>query len=509
MRKFFKTVAVVTFFSVCEKFLGFLYRIYLSRTIGAEGVGIYQVALSVFAFLLTVICSGTPITVSRLISKYRSENAHEKVQKIISSALVLTFALSVIVVAACFILGDGISFLFADERCKSIFFIVLPGLIFNSVYAVLRGVFWGNKDFTPYSVIELLEEITMIIVGIILVTAAGTVTEGAISAGTAVLVSYILSFTLASIVFFVRRNRLKNPLPEMKTVLFSSAPVTAMRTVNSLAVSLISVILPLRLVSAGYTEAQSMSLFGAAAGQAIPLLFVPSTLIGSFTLVLIPEISENFYRKNDFAMRNDVERALKFTAIVSCVFIPLFTVCGEEIGILIFDSYECGKYLTASAFLVPFMGLSGITTSILNSIGCEVRTLTYCIVSGVFMLLSIWFLPQFTGIYSLLIGFSFVYVLTTVLNIRLIYKKCAVKPVFMKYFSEVFLVTLPPIALGLIFERFTLKIVGTFLCFLITAAIVCIFYAILCVCTGLFSAEIIKSKLKFKFKKKKVKVKAV
>ena len=45
MKKFFKTVAFVTVFSVCEKCLGFLYRIYLSRSIGAEGVGLYQVSL--------------------------------------------------------------------------------------------------------------------------------------------------------------------------------------------------------------------------------------------------------------------------------------------------------------------------------------------------------------------------------------------------------------------------------------------------------------------------------
>ena len=54
LKKFFKTVAIVTLFSICEKFLGFIYRIFLSRSIGSEGIGIYQVALSVFALLLTV-----------------------------------------------------------------------------------------------------------------------------------------------------------------------------------------------------------------------------------------------------------------------------------------------------------------------------------------------------------------------------------------------------------------------------------------------------------------------
>ena len=203
MRKFFKTVALVTVFSISEKFLGFLYRIYLSRTIGAEGIGLYQVALSVFALLLTICCSGVPITVSRLMTKYRAENREDKVQKVISAGLLFTFLIVLPVLAVFFIFSDKFEFLFADKRCIGIFLVVLPGLIFTSIYSVLRGVFWGDKDFLPYSIIELLEEICMIIIGIILINYATDLYQGAFRAGVAVLCSYVFSFTLAFIVFFI------------------------------------------------------------------------------------------------------------------------------------------------------------------------------------------------------------------------------------------------------------------------------------------------------------------
>ena len=65
----YRTAAYVTAFSVAEKAFGFLYRIILSRTLGSEGMGIYQIALSVFAVLITAASSGIPLTVSRLITK--------------------------------------------------------------------------------------------------------------------------------------------------------------------------------------------------------------------------------------------------------------------------------------------------------------------------------------------------------------------------------------------------------------------------------------------------------
>lgn len=504
MRKFFKAVAIVTVFSVCEKFLGFLYRIYLSRAIGAEGVGTYQVALSVFGFLFTLIASGTPITLSRLMTKYRAENRETQVAKVVSAAICYTLLIAVPVCAVCYCLGDNLSFLFADKRSQKVFFILLPGLIFTSVYSVLRGVFWGNKDFLPYSVIELLEEICMIIVGIIVITFMHDKTNGAIGAGVAVIVSYVLSFTLATVIFFARKNKLANPKTEFKPIILASAPITAMRTVNSLAVSLVSVVLPHRLISAGFTESQAMSLFGAAAGQAIPLLFIPTTLIGSFTLVLIPEISENYYRNNARALKNDVEKAIKFTSVLTCFFIPVFFVCGKHLGVIIFDSTECGEYLTASAYLMLFMGLSNITTSILNSIGCEVQTLLFCVAGGILMLASIWVLPAYIGIYALLVGFSFVYVITTVLNIILLKKKCSEKPAVSKYLILSAATTLPALILGAMTESLLKDILGLFFTFLVCSVVMCVFYGLLAFAFDLISFDIVKGKAKKFFRKKPV-----
>lgn len=506
MRKFFKTVAIVTVFSISEKFLGFLYRIYLSRTIGSQGIGIYQVALSVFALLLTICSSGTPITVSRLMTKYRAEGKEENAKKIISAGITLTLGIALPLCAVFFIFSSSFNFIFADQRCMKIFLIVLPGLVFTSVYSVLRGVFWGDKDFLPYSIIELLEEICMIVVGIILINSATDVFDGAVRAGVAVLVSYIFSFSLATAVFFFRKHRLSNPFGQFKPLLSSAMPITAMRTANSLTVSLVSIILPMRLMVAGFSNNQVMASFGAAMGQAIPLLFIPTTLIGSFTLVLVPEISENFYKKQTYYLKRDVEKSLKFATFLTCLFIPVFAVCGQEIGILVFDSHECGTYLTASAFLMLFMSLSNITTSMLNSMGLENKTLVYFIIGGVIMLFCIWFLPSVCGIYSLLVGFTAIYGLTTLLNLILLNKNCKEKPRYLKFMLCASALLIPTLLFGFMLEKILVRSLGSFLTLLVCGSAMMVFNALLYFGFNLLSAKLIFSKLKLNFKKKKTAV---
>lgn len=501
LKNFFRTVAIVTLFSICEKFLGFIYRIFLSRSIGSEGIGIYQVALSVFALLLTICSSGTPITVSRLMTKYKAENRIDKVRSVISAGISFTLMLSVPLCVLFFAFHEYLGGLFADPRCLKVFLVILPALIINSLYAVFRGVFWGEKDFLSYSVLELLEETCMIIVGIFLITRAKDIYQGAYYAGVAVAISYVFSFSLAIFVFFFRRNRLVNPKPELKPLIYSAVPVTAMRTASSLATSLVSILLPLRLVSAGYTNAQALSLFGSASGQAMPILFIPTTLIGSFTLVLIPEISENFYLHRHNSLKTDVEKAVKFTVFLSCLFVPVFTVCGEEIGILIFDSYECGKFLSASAFLMVFMGLSSVTTSILNSLGLEKQTLLFFIIGAFLMLFSVFFLPKLLGIYSLLVGYAFVYVLTTVLNLVLIQKHCQSKPQYKTFLVKAIGFLLPTVLMGFMLEKMLLPVVGSVASLFIICICLCVFISALFLGFGLIDVKFLG--VKFSARKRK------
>ena len=462
MKGFFKTVAVITVFSVCEKLLGFLYRIFLSRSVGAEGVGLYQVALSIFGLIFTVVSSGVPITVSRLMTKYRAEGRKDKERKVITAGLFITLSFSLPVAIAVFFFKDNLGFLFADERCADIFVVLTFGLTFTSLYSVFRGVFWGNKDFIPYSVIELLEEICMIIVGIILISRAGDVFTGAYYAAIAVVVSFTFSFSLAVATFFIRKNKLSDPRSEIKPLLKSATPITAMRTANSLIVSLVSAVLPARLIASGYTKSQAMSAFGAAVGQAVPILFIPSTLISAFIVVLVPELSENFYRGNRVKVKSDVSKAVKFTCFISSLFIPAFFCCGKEIGLIVFGSSESGDFLTASSFMMVFMGTSVITTSILNSVGKENSTLIYYIAGTGLMLLSVWILPAFIGVYSLTVGYLCVYTLTTALNIRLIGKTCGVKPTYLKFAAFSLLFCIPCCIFGALLKNVLTAVMPTF-----------------------------------------------
>ncbi|MEW5935534.1 MAG: oligosaccharide flippase family protein, partial [Bacillota bacterium] len=65
-------IAVLSVAGFVAKLLGAAYRIPLTRLIGAEGVGIYQLAYPVYVTLLSVARAGIPVAISKLVSEYHA-----------------------------------------------------------------------------------------------------------------------------------------------------------------------------------------------------------------------------------------------------------------------------------------------------------------------------------------------------------------------------------------------------------------------------------------------------
>ena len=453
----YRTAVYVTAFSIAEKFFGFAYRIVLSRTLGAEGMGLYQTALSVFALLATVAASGIPLTVSRLITKYRAKNNKNAQHAVVTAALLAAVCFSVPVFCLLFFGHSLFDFLFTDSRCMSILLILLPSLTFNSVYSVLRGAMWGNKKFLPYCVIDLAEELCMIGCGVLLVTQMTSVFDGARRVALAVVLSYLLSFTLAAAYFFFKGGKLRSPRRQLRPLLASALPLTGMRTSNAVVGTLISLLLPARLIAAGMSSEQAMGAIGTAMGMSMPVLSIPATLIGSLALVMVPELAENYYRGQTEKLRGNIERALKITVLITCLLIPPLFALGEDAGLILFGSRQSGEIIRNCCIILLPTGLSMITTSILNSLGYEKKTFLLFFAGAAVMLLCVWFLPQWCGVYAVIIGSGASACVTAALNLAVIAK--TVGKVRYKKYTLVAAASMFPAALFAVLLRGTLAAV--------------------------------------------------
>ena len=421
----YKSAAQVTVFSTVEKLLSFVYRIILSRSIGAEGLGIYHICLSVFSVFLTAASSGIPVTVSRLIAKNNANGNEKGKHAVVTAGVVCTLAFTVPAALVLFLARNLYSALFPDRNVVNIFLWLMPGLIITSIYAVMRGSFWGTKQFLPYSVIELLENAVMVACGCVLISFATTPISGAKFAIWAVLISYIFSFAVSVGWYMLKGGRFVNPKKQLKPLLAASLPITAMRTSTSLLNSIVAMFLPAFLsMVCGYTDSEAVALYGIVCGMSVPMLFTPNSLIGSIAVVVAPEMSENYYAKRYELLKKDVEKTVRASVLIATVLIPVFFTLGHDLGIFFFDNEFSGTILSRFSFMMLPMCLSMITTTMLNSMNYEVRTLIYFFIGAAGMLACILLLTSKLGISAYVVGLTLSFIITAALNLRLLHKQC-------------------------------------------------------------------------------------
>lgn len=421
MKSIFKAVATVTIFSVITRTLGFFFRIFLSRKLGAEGMGLYQMASSVLGIFMTLISSGIPLTTAKLVSKYESQNELVKRNKVVTSALVVALFVAVFSSIFILILKSVWNIVLTDSRAVEILIILIPSIIFSAIYAVFRGALWGKNDYFSCGLTELLEQIIRFALTFIMLL---TISDFFVATKYSAIAFNITCLASAIITLFIylKKGKLNFHKGEYKNVIKSAAPITGVRLANSLVQPLTTLIIPTMLILSGYTTSEAVSSFGVIMGMTFPMLFVPMSIVGSISMVLIPSIS-SMMSKNDYtSIENNINNSIKVSTFISMLFIPLYLSVGNLIGIVLYDNALSGILLQLSAVCVLPITTCNLTGSILNALNMEVKSFVNYIIGSVVLFVSLIVLTPIIQINSIIVSFFLSMTIISLLNLHKIKK---------------------------------------------------------------------------------------
>ncbi|MCH5165950.1 MAG: oligosaccharide flippase family protein [Clostridiales bacterium] len=372
-----KAVLTLTAFTVAERMLGFLFKIYLSREIGAVGMGIYSVAQSFFFVLLTLLTSGIPLVVSKLTAKDKTVGG-----SICSAALIFELFTALIVCSAVLVFQKPIGSLFAERQSMTLVMIMLPALVFSGVYSAFRGVLWGEKKFTSVSIVELIEQIARITCCIVLF---GMFKDKIKAVALSMSFACLVSAAFCALFFLAGKRKLKSPKGHIKPLISTSLPITLSRTTSSINNYITAIAIPFLLITSGLNSEQSMYVFGSCVGMALPLLYLPITVVGSLAFVMIPTLSEAYAAGDKKNMRRQIEGALSFSVIMAAIVLPSYMALGEPLGKFIYNNIDAGIFLKKSAWLLLPLSFENIASSMLNSLDLERKSLINYLVGAAVM----------------------------------------------------------------------------------------------------------------------------
>ncbi|MGL4790293.1 MAG: oligosaccharide flippase family protein, partial [Anaerotignaceae bacterium] len=150
--------------NIITRLMGFYYRIYMSRAIGAEGIGLYQLIMPIYMLTWSITSSGLTTTVSKLTAQENAKGKEGNSKRILKIAVVISLVLSLILSVGTFIFADFIAVnIIKDVRTGFSLKILSFALPFMSLGSCIRGSFLGRqKQFYPAAA-QVLEQTVKIV----------------------------------------------------------------------------------------------------------------------------------------------------------------------------------------------------------------------------------------------------------------------------------------------------------------------------------------------------------
>ena len=141
--------------------MGFVLRLWISRLLGAEALGVMELASGVHMLALTPAAAGLPQAVSRLTAKARDQRGREAV---LYAGRRLALTLGFVLTPIYLILSPFLAQWMGDERALPALLLFAPCMLTVGLSSVYDGSFFGQGRALPPALSEGAEQATRLAV---------------------------------------------------------------------------------------------------------------------------------------------------------------------------------------------------------------------------------------------------------------------------------------------------------------------------------------------------------
>lgn len=381
-----------------SRVIGFFYRIFLSRTIGAEGIGIYQLIFPLLALCISLTSSGIQTAVSKFTAEKYGSGRTGEAFLCLYAGFFLSIASSL---SACTFLcryADALAAGYLDEpRCAPLIRIMAYSLPFSAVHACANGYYYGMKKAAVPAVSQLLEQVVRV-ASVYVIALIYTEKGAALSADIAVwgIVCGEIFSALFCITVLPFQKKQGHFIGMLKNIALFSLPLTANRVALNFFQSLEALMIPSRLRLFGYTQSEALSVFGILTGMALPMILFPNVVTNSVSVMLLPAISEARAKHDHLRIQKAIKKTIESCMILGLMSTLFFLLSGRFIGEYVFGNTLAGTFICTLSWICPFLFLSTTLTSILHGLGRPTTTFLLNLLSSGIRILGIYaFIPMF------------------------------------------------------------------------------------------------------------------
>lgn len=424
---------------VLVKIIGFLYRIFLSRTMGAEELGIYQLIFPVFSVCFALSASGLSTGISKYVAQLH-DNGKGQLQYFYSG-----IAISLFLSMLCFLFLQMYApwiarYILLEQRCSELVRFLSYSVPLSAVHACINSYYYGRQKAVVPAVSQLIEQISRVASVWLFYSIASASGRGMTAASAAIGLSVgegaaclfcLTAFSLRNTVSLKAQHFYSPFISSVlhnsffsagKTIFFYALPLTTNRLSLTLFSSLETILIPGALRNFGYSSSEALRTYGVLTGMALSVIYFPTVFSNSVSVMILPYISE----ASSLGEVKKIKRSIHLT-ITGSVFLGffctgIFLLFGNFIGIQLFHNALAADFIKVLSWICPFLFLGSVLSSVLHGLGHPMLPFLLNLGGCGIRIFFIYYLIPVMGLEAYLIGILVSQVVCAIGSILCVYK---------------------------------------------------------------------------------------
>ena len=400
------------------------FQVYLSGRIGAAGIGLLQLVLSVGGLALTAGMAGIRTATMYLTAEELGKRRPENVRWVLAGCMRYSLLCSFVIAVALYSFAPMIATGWIGESGVTgvvrLFAFFLP---VNCLCGVMVGYFTAANRIGTLSAVEVAEQVCTMGLTITLlhfladgdpVRACAIVVMGSGMGG---------CFTLLCLLYLRNKEHALSGAPiSVRRRLFETAvPLALADDLKSGISTAENLMVPKRLALCRRI-ADPLAAFGMVCGMVFPVLMFPAAILFGLAELLIPELARCAAAGSQMRIQYLARRSLRLAMLYGCLFCGLLFLLSEELCLWLYDNREAGVYLRRFALLAPMLYCDAITDAMIKGLGQQTACVRYNILTSTLDVLFLYLLLPTYGMEGYLFSFLVTHLINFILSVRRLLK---------------------------------------------------------------------------------------
>ena len=420
----FYSALLLTGVNLLLRLVGTSFQVYLSGRIGAAGIGLLQLVMSVGGLAMVAGMAGIRTSTMYLTAEELGHHKSGGVTWVLSGCFLYSICISGTIAALLYIFAPQIAtHWIGDIRTMDALRLFAASVPATCLCGVMCGYFTAANRIGTLAVVEIAEQFCSMALTMSLLTLwAGN--DPARACQCVILGSFAGScLTLLCLVSLRFRERPQSGerISLRSRLMQTAIPLGAADVLKSGINTTENLMVPKRLALNTLVE-NPLAAFGCVSGMVFPILMFPACILFGLAELLIPELARCAAAGSTGRIRYLVKRSLKISMLYGLLFGGLMVLLAEPLCMRFYQSPEAGKFLRLYGLLTPMLYCDALTDAMTKGLGQQKACVRYNILTSALDVVFLYVLLPSYGMNGYFVSFLITHVINFLLSLRRLLK---------------------------------------------------------------------------------------